>query len=240
MDLDPIVTRSELAGGRRRRRKSAAPGYRPRAALVTGELRAAILDGRLKPGDPIRQEAVARWYGTSRIPVREALHQLENEGLVTIVPHAGAHVARLDFEEFVDIYKIRERLEPLALVESMPNLSVAAREHLRRLAAEIETATGDANRWLEADRAFHLATYAGLRSARLLRMIESFWNSTQQYRRVLFATSPGQDFEIMHLEHRVLVDLIERRDEASAEAILRSHIARTRHRLAEHRELFDT
>lgn len=214
--------------------------YTPLAQAVTEKLRADILDGRLRPGSPIRQEAVARELGTSRIPVREALHRLENEGLVTVVPHAGAYVARLDFGEFVEVYKIRERIEPLALSESMPNLDTEALERLRELAAQIEAARGDANRWLTADRSFHLGTYAGVRSTRLLRMIESFWNSTQQYRRILFAMASDRDFEIMHAEHRVLVDLLERRDEVSGEAILRSHISRTRHRLVEYRELFDT
>ena len=74
--------------------------YRPLAVLVTKELRDAILDGRLKPGMPIRQEAIARIHGTSRIPVREALRQLEAEGLVTIRPHSSARVATLDFEAF--------------------------------------------------------------------------------------------------------------------------------------------
>src|SRR5581483_9108070 len=57
---------------------------------IAARLREAILDGRLAPGTPIRQEALAQQLGTSRIPVREALRQLESEGLLTLVPHSGA------------------------------------------------------------------------------------------------------------------------------------------------------
>src|SRR5918998_2890875 len=91
-------------------------GYKPRSEDVLSWLREAIHDGRLKPGEPVRQEAIAHELGVSRIPVREALRRLESEGLVVARPHASARVARLDFEEYEEIYKMRERLQPLALL----------------------------------------------------------------------------------------------------------------------------
>src|SRR5262245_58587035 len=76
--------------------------------VVTQALRDAIVEGRLQPGERIRQEAVAREFGTSRIPVREALRQLQSEGLVTLLPNVGARVARLDVGELVEVYLVRE------------------------------------------------------------------------------------------------------------------------------------
>jgi DNA-binding GntR family transcriptional regulator len=95
---------------------------RPLAEWVSAQLREAILNGSLKPGERIRQEAVATQYGTSRIPVREALRQLASEGLVSLVPDVGARVARLDLNELDEIYKLREQLEPLTIRESVPHL----------------------------------------------------------------------------------------------------------------------
>src|SRR5262245_56278227 len=92
---------------------------------VTNEIRDLILNGELAPGERIRQEALAERFGTSRIPVREALRQLESEGLVSLVPNSGASVAKLDLNECLEIYKIRELLEPLALSESIPYLTDA-------------------------------------------------------------------------------------------------------------------
>lgn len=87
---------------------------------VTGEIRQKILSGEFAPGLRIRQEELAAQFGTSRVPVREALKQLESEGLVVIVPNSGVWIARVDINECVEMWKIRERIEPLALGESLP------------------------------------------------------------------------------------------------------------------------
>ena len=93
--------------------------------LIVSELRDEILDGRLRPGERIHQEAVAERFGTSRLPVREALRQLQHEGLVVVLPNAGARVVRLDQAELGEVYLLRERLEPLAIERSAPGLSTA-------------------------------------------------------------------------------------------------------------------
>jgi DNA-binding GntR family transcriptional regulator len=160
---------------------------------VTEELRNAILDGRLKPGTPIRQETIAREFGTSRIPVREALRQLENEGLVTIVPYSGARVATLDFEACLEIYKIRERIEPLAFAESVGRLGGEQLEMLDLLAGAIEASLADEKAWIDIDRRFHLGCYAEA-PPRLARMIVGFWDATQKYRRILTQTLMPEDY----------------------------------------------
>ena len=78
-----------------------------------------------RPGDRIRQEEVAERFGASRLPVREALRILEAEGLTEHEPDKGARVPRLDEHEVDVIYQMRERLEPLALAESLPHLTDA-------------------------------------------------------------------------------------------------------------------
>jgi DNA-binding GntR family transcriptional regulator len=209
-------------------------GYQPRARDVARHLREAIFDGRLKGGQPVRQEAVALELGVSRIPVREALRQLEAEGLVVIRPHSGARVAKLDYEECEEIYRIRERLEPLALSESMRRISD------EQLAGELETLRGDPKAWLDGDRRLHVACYAGVPSPRLLETIVGYWNSTQQYRRVLLTTFSEQDYELAHAEHRLIIDALGSGNARAGEDLMRLHIERSRLRLARNRTLFDT
>lgn len=233
------------AGHEPERARLARSAHGPRAEMVTRHLREAVLDGRLRPGALLRQEAIAKELGTSRIPVREALRQLEHEGLVTLVAHSGARVAKLDFAEHTEIYKIREAVEPLALAESVPRVSADQLALIRSLMLRIEQTTDPAV-WLELDRRFHLTSYAAAAMPRLLRMIEGFWNSTQQYRRAFYgaiaAENDGRrlgELPMTHVEHRLLVDAIERRDPDDAAWILRSHIRRTRLTLAGHQEIFD-
>jgi len=216
----------------------------PLSQVATRYLREAILEGRLGAGVRIRQEAVARELGTSRIPVREALQQLENEGLISLSPRIGARVARLDFEESAELYRIREELEPLAIAESAPRLTDAAIDQLRELMLQIER-SHDPALWLLLDRRFHLASYAAAPMPRLLKMIEGFWNSTQQYRRIYYGMvardrqeSSPDVLPMTHLDHRMLCDALERRDAIDAGSILRTHIRRTRLALARNQEMF--
>jgi DNA-binding GntR family transcriptional regulator len=211
--------------------------YTPLAHVVTEELRSAIFEGRLPPGAPIRQEAVARELGTSRIPVREALRQLEGEGLVTIVPHSGARVAKLDYEECLDIYRIRDRIEPLAFGDTVGRLSSDQLATLVGLCDEIEE-NRDGRAWIDVDRRFHLGCYTGA-SPRLARMISSFWNATQKYRRILQQTLSDADYDAYHHEHRLMIDALEAGNVSAGEALVRMHIGRSLTLLSDHRELFE-
>ncbi len=100
--------------------KTATRPARLASGRVIDTLREAILAGRLSPGSRVRQEELAEEFGISRIPVREALRRLEAEGLVVLVPNSGAWVAKLDRAECVEIYRIREQIEPLAILDKLP------------------------------------------------------------------------------------------------------------------------
>lgn len=216
----------------------------PLSQVATRYLRDAILDGRLRAGARIRQEALARELGTSRIPVREALRQLENEGLVILVPRSGARVAKVDFAESAELYRIREELEPLALAKSTPHLAETELQALHELMVQIERSE-DPGTWLVLDRRFHLASYAAAPMPRLLKMIEGFWNTTQQYRRIYYGMIAAErdngnvtETPMTHLDHRMIFDALQRRDARDAAHFMRVHIRRTRVVLAQHQELF--
>lgn len=225
--------------GRGTKPKRPSDSYVPFAQTITASLRDAIYEGRLQPGARVGQEAVAKEFGTSRIPVREALRQLESEGLVVLRPHSGARVAMLDFDECLEIYKIRERLEPLAFSESIGHLSDEQLTSVDKAARDLEGLTHDPKAWLEGDRRFHLATYAGIPEGRLLRLIVGYWNISQQYRRVLLTTFSAEDFDLAHSEHRLMVDALVTGNARIGEDLLRIAMERSRMRLSRNRHLFD-
>ncbi|ADB53484.1 GntR family transcriptional regulator [Conexibacter woesei] len=210
-----------------------------RAQDVAQQLRELIFDGELRAGSPIRQEAVARRLGVGRFPVREALRLLESEGLVVLRPNSGARVALLDFAECEEIYKMRERLEPLAFAESVGRLTPEQIERAHTLSAALPGLVHDPKRWLEGDRRLHLACYAGIPTPRLLRTIVSYWNISQQYRRVLLTTFTERDFELQHAEHELIIDALESDNSRAGEDLMRAHIERSRLRLTRHRHLFE-
>ncbi len=204
---------------------------------VADGLREAILGGQYPPGTRIRQEAVAEQYGASRLPVREALRTLADEGLVTLVANTGAWVARLSLAECEELYLMRERLEPLLLRYSMPGLDGVAVARLAALADEME-ASSDVEAFLSLDREFHQLSYTGATTAQLGENTARLWNSTQHYRRAFTNVFRAEGDRTVHHEHQLLVHAIRREDSDDAERILYGHIRRTRLELERHPELF--
>ena len=200
-------------------------------------IRSLILAGELPPGGRIGQEELAARFSVSRIPVRVALGRLESDGLVVLKPSSGAWVARVDLAECLEIYMIRERLEPLALAQAIPNMTEERICELERLVEDM-AASPDTETFLKLDRTFHLASYADAGMKQLLAMIERFWNTTQHYRRA-FTTLLGRERNwIIHAEHRLIVDAIRRRESEGAAHLLTQHIRRTRSELAQYADLF--
>ena len=204
---------------------------------ATDALRHEILSGGLRPGRRVKQETLAAKYGISRIPIREALRQLESEGLVVLVPNSGAWIAKLDQSECVEIYKIREQLEPLAIAESAKNISTEAIADLVDLTSKIE-ASENPEDFLRLDRDFHLLSYSGSQMPRLLEMIYKFWNTTQHYRRAFAYAAEQSSMVAVHQEHALIAEAMSRQDGEQAARILCGHIRRTRLKLEEHDELF--
>ncbi|TPW72936.1 GntR family transcriptional regulator [Schumannella sp. 10F1B-5-1] len=219
-----------------------APAVIPRdggaSERVAEALRTAILHGEYPPGTRIRQEDVAAQHGASRLPVREALRLLEAEGLVRLVANTGAWVSSLNLDECDELYRIRERIEPLLLTYSIPALSDDAIAELGALAARMEAGVA-VEEFLELDHRFHLATYSGARTLTLGETVERLWNRTQHYRRLYSLGLDADSNRIVHDEHHMLVRAIESRDADDAERVLAGHIRRTRLELARHPHIFD-
>lgn len=204
---------------------------------VANELGQRILTGDLAPGTRIRQEQIAEEFGVSRLPIREALRILELRGLVTLVPSTGAWVSSMNLAECQETYLIRERVEPLALGQAVNNVSTKTVDRLSQLTKEMEDCkeVGD---FVELDREFHLISFQDAGMPTLLEMVEKLWNTTQHYRRAYVQLIGPEGLEETHLEHRVLLAAIRRRDARSAEELLGMHIRKTRIALLDHPDIF--
>ena len=204
---------------------------------VADKMREAILRGAHPPGTRLRQEELAAQYGASRVPVREALRILEAEGLLTTVANTGAWIARLSLDECVELYQVRERIEPLLLRYSLPRLTPVEIDRLGELVEEMRK-TRDIERFLVLDREFHLGSYRGAETTFLGPTVERLWNTTQHYRRAFTRLLDVESNRILHDEHHMLVAAIRDGDSDEAERVLFGHIRRTRLQLARHPEVF--
>ena len=209
------------------------------SSRIAQALRDDILNGSIEPGQRLRQEDIAERLGGSRLPVREALRIVAAEGLVQIEPNKGARVPLLDPGEVETLYRMRERLEPLALSESMANLSSADLAEISDIQRRIEQGVNVAE-FLILDREFHLASYTGCSDEHLMLSVVRLWNSTQHYRRAFMSLAGSGREQIVNAEHRLLMEALERRDTEDAELYLLGHIRRTRKELVRRPEIFST
>lgn len=152
---------------------------------VVSRLRHMILSGDLKPGDRLRQDDLANTLGVSTMPIREALRQLQVEGLVVFRPRRGAVVAKLAVSDYEEIYLIREALETLACRWIAEDFKRVPLDQLKRLLEEIETAEAnqdDVHRRIELVRQFFFMVFESSEKDHLLRILSNLWDLSQQYR----------------------------------------------------------
>ena len=155
--------------------------------LIAAALRAAIIHGRLAPDAPLRQEQLARHFSVSRIPLREALRQLESEGWIEFPPNRGARVSRLDAAEAREIFEIRAALECAALRLAAPHHTPASWQEVARLLADSRRESRP-SRYVRRNRDFHLALYRPAQRPRLLALIASLHDRGERYLRLKLGT----------------------------------------------------
>lgn len=197
---------------------------------VADVLAERILSGSLPPGTRIKQDELADELNTSRIPVRDALRILEARGLVTMRANAGARVASLTHRDLEVSYEIRERIEPLLLAESMPNLTESDIAELRSVLETLER-ENDLDRAVALGREFHRISYRRHNTPLLAQIVERLWDTTQSYRRAYLHMERDSGLDTHNIEHRLMLDSIERGEVETAQAALVMHIRRTRTRL---------
>ncbi len=190
---------------------------------VLAELRRAIVTGDLRPGEQVLQDALAERFGVSRVPLREALKILEGEGQVIYQPHRGYFVAELDIDDLREVYRIRDLLESEAVRVALAQISD---DEIAGLAAALEdveaaSASADVVTMTEANRRFHFGLIEAAHMPRLSRLVRVLWDATDVYRSLYYAEDSHRD--VVHDEHRAVLEAVQMRDADRAETLLRAH-----------------
>ncbi|WP_063713422.1 GntR family transcriptional regulator [Nocardia tenerifensis] len=190
-------------------------------SVIESTLSEAILNGTIRPGTPLRQEELAEVFGVSRMPVREALIQLEAKGLVRLRTGKGAVAVNIDPVDFLETYDLRLIIEPAALELSIPNLTDADIHETRSLARRLDTET-DPVTVGRLNTEFHMSLCRKATNYRLLKLVRAALEEEEQIIRLHLA-GLGAD-AIGQAEHHALADAAEARDAAAATAVLHRHL----------------
>jgi len=200
-------------------------GHRTMALAAADELRRRILSGEFPEGFQLKQDALAEDFGMSRIPIREALVQLESEGFVRILPHRGAQVSGLSPAEISELFELRAMLEPRLLRLSAPRLTTEDYAALDRINAEYraEIRAMNPGRWGELNTKLHLTLMSRAEQPRTLAIVTALLQNTDRYTRVQLSLT-GSGRTRAEKEHATLVRLCRAGDVAAACKLLTAHI----------------
>lgn len=191
---------------------------------LVGSIRQDILDGTYPPDTQLRQDALADKYGVSRIPVREALLQLEAESLVDIIPRKGAMVTALSLEEVDDVFELRILLEPRLYRASAPLLDNAALD----AAAAVNERYRDAI--MQDERAqlgplnaeLHMALYTQASMPKTQQIVAALLQTSERYTRIQLSTEAALQQSLV--EHEELIAFTSNGHFKQAEMLLTKHL----------------
>jgi DNA-binding GntR family transcriptional regulator len=193
---------------------------------VTASIREAILSGRLAPGERLREESLASSMSVSRGPVREALGQLQREGLVIVQRNRGTFVARQSEKDLEEVYSLRRAVEGLAVQGAIQNADDARLEELQTVVDTM--AANDARGITESEAAeldlrFHEIIYEASGHRRLIEV----WSGLQSQIHILLLTRNVVDSDFRELlikSHQAILNAIRARNEALALSLTEEHL----------------
>lgn len=204
--------------------KSAIPRQSLTSA-VAEKLREEIIRGDIPEGAQLRQDAIATQYHVSRIPVREALRQLDAEGLITIVPNRGAIVPALSPTDIEELFTIRALLEPEILKHSIPHLTQSDLSEAEAVLRKYENDLRQEDRvaaWGRLNWQFHATLYSRSGRPHFMSIIRNVNNSGERYTRLQLYLTHG--IRRANEEHHQILEFCRQRDVPSACKLLRQHI----------------
>lgn len=186
---------------------------------VYKRLKAMILAGEFKEGEKLKQEHIAQLFGVSRMPLHKAFQMLENEMLVENFPRRGFYVTKIDHNQLVDAFELREVLEGVAARRAAARISADEINYLKSLFEPFKNAKNiDEKKYVEADQEFHnsILKFSG---NQLLKRFDIIGNITfRTYRGGLIRTP-----EETIAEHQAVIEALEARNGALAEKRIRAH-----------------
>jgi DNA-binding GntR family transcriptional regulator len=193
-------------------------------SMTADALRERILLGIYPAGEPLRQDAVAEQLGVSRIPVREALRQLEAEGLVTFNPHRGAIVSTLSPDEIAELFELRANIESDLLRRALPRTTPEDIARARDILDSYERALrgGEVTAWGALNWQFHSTLYAPANRPFTMSVVQKLHQHSDRYLRMQLALTHGESRA--NDEHRAILSAVRRHDTRKACQLMRDHI----------------
>ena len=216
----PMLTKSEPP--RHRIKRQSLP------ETLAQSLQERILNGEFKEGDSLIQETLAEEYDVSRMPVREALRQLEASGLVVMQTHKGAVVTSVSIEEISELFDLRAMLEGDIFGHAVPRLTEDHLAGSRAVLHQLEDAYqhGDVPRWGGLNWAFHRSLYVASNRSQTLGIVQGINLKTDRYIRLQLQITGPDAIADAETEHRELLRLSEVGDVKAAVPYLRRHISK--------------
>jgi DNA-binding GntR family transcriptional regulator len=191
------------------------------SSIVFNALRKAIIEGELKEGEPLRQDEIAGLFNTSRIPVREAISRLQEQGLVRTQRYKGAVVAGLSADEAAEIFDLRAFLEPAIIRDAVPKMSKDLLAKARQSCQAFSTSSNPME-WGDLNREFHDALYSASTLTYFRDIADSAMNRVDRYIRAQLVMSDGMARAAK--EHLGILEACERGEADLASSLVKDHI----------------
>lgn len=191
---------------------------------VTERIRRRIILGKLTPGERVPLYALAEEFGISRVPLREAVRQLEAEGLLDNVPRRGAIVRVLNRRDLEDAFRVLNDIEILAVARATAAADATVIAEMRYWSQRMHGLGEDSvsEEMLEAHRAFHFVLFEAGGDGILLRHLKMLWHTCQRY--VMYGMPDPVRQKSSQDEHLKLIDLVEAKDSVGATQLLEHHL----------------
>lgn len=190
------------------------------AARISRTLADRIIRGEIAAGEKLRQDHIAEEFSTSHVPVREAFHRLEAQGLVVSEPRRGVRVAGFSLEEVKEVAEMRAALEVLALRHAAPHLTKAILDQAEE-ATRAGDKAGDVQTWEEANRRFHRLILAPCGMPRLLQAVDDLHTASARF---LFSGWRAEWEAPTDRDHRAILAALHAGQIDTAAAVLARHV----------------
>lgn len=200
---------------------------------LASALRTAIYDGQFADGEELNQVALANYFNVSRVPIREALRQLQAEGLVRIIAHRRTVIAGLTLQEILELIEMRAVLESYMVRKCASRIDDATMSRLRHLCDEMDRIMDYGANWVLKNWEFHRMLYRADHSKTMIDTVERIHLKVERY-----ARQAGTDARLRGAaaEHRQILYHIEHKDYAAASAQMERHVLNTGEEIRRYRE----
>ena len=194
------------------------------AQAVAANIREQILTHEIAGGEPLRQDAIAKAFGTSIIPVREALRQLAAEGLVELKTHRGAVATKLTLDKALEWINMRRLIETDLIGRAIDKITEEDLEKAQQILGRFDDAMDnrrDIDHWNQYNWEFHATLYAPANRPETMKVLEKLHASCDRYIRLQLLS--GDHIERAEREHHELIELCRKRDKRAAKALMHKH-----------------